>query len=883
MPRINREHLERFFHECLSYDDRHCVEVLCPRAVAGSGRRIIRNARDTAFGGWFTDPAEMACELDRVDGVSAYCTLNPVKLGSRSPEGRNTLRHLRKNEGCKDEDIGLLRWMSLDVDPPRARPTSASTDAELADCARLRDRICEERCLQGHALRGISGNGALAVVRLADLPNDPLHRNAVAAYVDSLKDYKGDIGASVDIQLSVSAPSRMIAVPGSLKCRGDVSTPERPWRLASVELREVTPFDLMAWVEEHGLLRPSLKLPKVAPPPRAKDAYRQAREWLFSGDVGAARSGEEGHNQTFGIACSLVKGFMLSPDEATSLLRDWNRGCDPPWEDHQLARKAAEADRAPDARPRGWMLRRGRFDGMAFTDDDPVPEVPTDDTPESYTPDTSGKPDGPIDDPVRLATLFQIDHQVSPGCCRYRWYAGVFWMWDGSHYKPIEDKEFDSLLLLYIDRKLTEWNEEQYEDLPPDKQDTFKPRRLNRAMLELCKTALRGIVTIPGDYISGSFWIGRPMVPEFRPDEIIPFHNRLVHLPSFATGRPKSWIANTPHYFSTYSLDYRFPFDRYDGPVEPPDTLRWFLDSTHAEDPETQLCLREIAGYILTSSNRFQKLFMLIGSKRSGKGTWLRIFEHMIGVRNTCFPTFSSLAAVPFGKQQLLDKTLAVMGDARLSGRTDVSSVVETILSITGNDPQTVQRKNISDVTKRLSCRFVITSNELPRFTDMSGALLSRAVIIRFSESFEGREDFDLEAKLIPEIPAITRWAIDGWVSLHQRGRFLQPASGQKLLDELRKITSPVLHFLDDQMDRDEAYSEDGDRLYQVYRDWCGRQGRESIQSRSIFERDLMAAIPRLAIEDGRVVGIRLRPAKVNGELLHGRNGSGLPSEFSEY
>ena len=44
-----------------------------------------------------------------------------------------------------------------------------------------------------------------------------------------------------------------------------------------------------------------------------------------------------------------------------------------------------------------------------------------------------------------------------------------------------------------------------------------------------------------------------------------------------------------------------------------------------------------------------------------------------------------------------------------------------------------------------------------------------------------------------------------------------------------------------------------------------------------------MAAIPRLAIEDGRVVGIRLRPAKVNGELLHGRNGSGLPSEFSEY
>lgn len=876
MPRVNREQLERFFHECLFHEG-HCVEVGLPRAVAGPGRRIVRSPKETMFGGWFTSPAEMACELDRVDGVSAYCTANPVSLRTRPPDGRNTLRHLRKNEGCKDEDISLLRWMSIDVDPPRARPTSASTAAELADCTRLRDRIRDERGLSGHALRGVSGNGAIAVVRLADLPNDTLHRNAVAAYIDSLKDYR-EGGASVDVQLSVSAPSRMIAVPGTLKCRGDVSTPERPWRLASVELESVTPFDLMAWVEEHGLLRPTPKLPKSTAVSRPKDAFRQAREWLFSGKVGEAVDGQRGHNQTFGISCGLIKGFILSSDEALSLLRDWNRGCDPPWDDHHLVRKIAEAEKEADVRPRGYMLRKGKLGGITFTDDGP--EEVADDSPDLYVADTSGKLEGPIDDPVRLATLFQIDHQVTAGCCRYRYYAGVFWVWDGSHYEPVEEKSFDSLLLLYIDRKLTEWNEEEYENMPPDKQDTFKPRRVNRAMLELCKTALRGIVSISGDYISGSFWIGRPLVADFKPDEIIPFGNRLVHLPSFAAGKPKSWIAKTPHYFSTYSLDYRFPFDRYEGPVEAPPILKWFLESTHGDDPETQACLREIAGYILTSSNRFQKLFMLIGSKRSGKGTWLRIFEHMIGIRNTSFPTFSSLAAVPFGKQQLLDKTLAVMGDARLSGRTDVSSVVETILSITGNDPQTVQRKNISDVTKRLSCRFVITSNELPRFTDMSGALLSRALIIRFSESFEGREDFDLESKLIPEIPAITRWAIDGWVSLHKRGRFLQPASGQKLLDELRKITSPVLHFVDSQMDQGPDWSEDSDRLYQVYRDWCTKQGREGISSKTIFERDLMAACPKLTIDGDNVVGMRLRPAKIDPALLVGRNGSGLPTQW---
>ena len=112
-----------------------------------------------------------------------------------------------------------------------------------------------------------------------------------------------------------------------------------------------------------------------------------------------------------------------------------------------------------------------------------------------------------------------------------------------------------------------------------------------------------------------------------------------------------------------------------------------------------------------------QKILMIVGPKRSGKGTIARVLGRSVGMANVCAPTFSSLGE-RFGLQPLLGKTLGIVSDARLSGRTDAAVVVERLLSVSGEDAQTIDRKNLSPVTSRLTARFMILTNELPRLNN---------------------------------------------------------------------------------------------------------------------------------------------------------------------
>jgi len=75
--------------------------------------------------------------------------------------------------------------------------------------------------------------------------------------------------------------------------------------------------------------------------PGQKDAYSQAQRYV--GNVPGAVQGAGGDNQTYVLACRLVRGFNLSDDEALDLLRVWNQGCQPPWDDQELAAKVKHA------------------------------------------------------------------------------------------------------------------------------------------------------------------------------------------------------------------------------------------------------------------------------------------------------------------------------------------------------------------------------------------------------------------------------------------------------------------------------------------------------------------------------------------------------------
>ena len=100
----------------------------------------------------------------------------------------------------------------------------------------------------------------------------------------------------------------------------------------------------------------------------------------------------------------------------------------------------------------------------------------------------------------------------------------------------------------------------------------------------------------------------------------------------------------------------------------------------------------------------------MVGPKRSGKGTIARVLTTLLGEANACAPTLAGLAT-NFGLQPLIGKLLAIIGDARLSGRVDVHVIAERLLSISGEDLITIDRKYQDAWTGKLPTRFLLMSS----------------------------------------------------------------------------------------------------------------------------------------------------------------------------
>jgi putative DNA primase/helicase len=171
----------------------------------------------------------------------------------------------------------------------------------------------------------------------------------------------------------------------------------------------------------------------------------------------------------------------------------------------------------------------------------------------------------------------------------------------------------------------------------------------------------------------------------------------------------------------------------------------------------------------------------------------------------------------------------AILPDAHIGSNTDAKGALEVLKSITGNDPQAIDRKGIDELPRvRLFCRFSIAVNELPKLPDEAGALKTRLLLLHFRNSFVGREDTMLKPRLKAEAPGIAAWALEGLKRLRAQGSFTVPDRSAAMIEAFEKIVSPVLSFLDDCC---ELGSGDNpvwilkDDLYAAWCKWCKDRG----------------------------------------------------------
>uniref|UniRef100_UPI003341ACF6 DNA primase family protein n=1 Tax=Parapedobacter pyrenivorans TaxID=1305674 RepID=UPI003341ACF6 len=500
-------------------------------------------------------------------------------------------------------------------------------------------------------------------------------------------------------------------------------------------------------------------------------------------------------------------------DDGWDILCKYNDRCEPPWSDSELIHKMEDALRQPSSngKSRGWRRSGGAVPGEG-----------------EYNP-VEGKY---ILSPSRTLPIGQcfIDmYFCEGGRILLRYYGGMFLQWKDNTYREIDESEIKYVILRFLTESactihLTEEDNIRYRDFPA-----------NDRIVKDILAELMGWVPVPREPRQNS-WIGEEESP-CDPNDLIFGPTRIYNW------RTESFLDPDPRWFnhSTLSVDV-------DPVAEKPKRFFRFLKEILGQDDASKWLLLEYFGLLLTANTSFQKLLLIVGPKRSGKGTLERLLVHLLGRENIASPQTSSLAE-RFGLQSLIGKTLAAISDARFSGR-DIQKAIEVILNITGEDYITIDRKYRDPVTVRLGTRLMILSNESPRLPDASGAIVSRFLVLKLTRSFFGHEDRGLDDALAEELPGILKWFLKGLRRLMMRGRFIQPASGEEVIGEMMCLGSPIQTFVEErcQLNLEERCTTTA--LYNAWSEWC-RDNNMSPSSQALFGRSLQAAFPKIRRRDG--------------------------------
>lgn len=451
---------------------------------------------------------------------------------------------------------------------------------------------------------------------------------------------------------------------------------------------------------------------------------------------------------------------------------------------------------------------------------------------------------------VDIAASYHRQKLGGPGPATTKRWNGAWYQYKGTHYVEMPKEELESDIQEYLADALKPGKMTHGQSGAPV---PFWPTEKNAHEVI---HALRTRVLLRAD--SNPTWdFGNSLrdarVPRWKAEETISMANGLFHLPS------RQLASHTPAFFCLDSLPFNFDPDAT--------CTEWtqFLAAVWPDDEQARETLQEFFGYLLSNDASMQKILYLYGAKRGGKGTIGTVMRSLLGNSNVVAPTLSSLAT-PFGAAPLIGKRAAIIGDARGGGR-DVQQAIERLLTVSGEDLQTIDRKHREPWHGQLGTRFVIMSNEALSLPDSSGALATRFLMLKFRRSFEGQEDTGLAGRLLGELPGIFNWALAGLSRLKARGRFLQPISARDELAELELMNSPVGMFVDEHCELGVGFRTPKDDLYARYQTFCMGEGRTP-SAKAAFLAALYSACPTLKsrrpVTDGQrswvVEGLKLMP-----------------------
>jgi putative DNA primase/helicase len=402
-------------------------------------------------------------------------------------------------------------------------------------------------------------------------------------------------------------------------------------------------------------------------------------------------------------------------------------------------------------------------------------------------------------DPHRLAGQVLNKLARVDGKWAWRHWYGQIFAWVKGRYAPLQE----DVLRAHVTGALKgHFHDRVMEGL--DKNATAVTTNLQSAVLN----AMKSVVMVDAESL--------PVWLDEREDSppVFAFRNGLMEIDK-ALGGDLVLTSLDPRWFSRVCFPFSLQLDA--------SCPKWenFLNQV-LPAPEDRALVQEIFGYCLVPDTRYHKFFLLIGEGGNGKGVVLSVLTELLGEENVSSVPLEDFAD-KFGLESTVDKLANIVHETEANKKLPEG----TLKSYVSAERITVNRKHLKDMQVKPSARLLVATNEMPQFKDQSEGMARRFVPLRFPVSIRPEQrDPDLLSKLLPELPGIFLWALEGLRRLRARNGFDLPESSQALIEEARPERPTSDEFLTQLCEPDPLGWMATEELYVAYRNWCSSMAR---------------------------------------------------------
>lgn len=265
-----------------------------------------------------------------------------------------------------------------------------------------------------------------------------------------------------------------------------------------------------------------------------------------------------------------------------------------------------------------------------------------------------------------------------------------------------------------------------------------------------------------------------------------------------------------------------------------------FLHKIFEGDDRTIEFVQKSIGYSLTGSQKEQCFYILYGSGANGKTTFLNAIRAILGEYGDTLKS-SSLMARQFDD--------GARGDlAKLRGKRFVTASElnegqyfdESLLkSLTGGESISVRFLYGEEFELKPEFKIWIGTNEKPKVRGSDLGIWRRVRMIPFLHTFSGneRDKNYFEKYLVPELPGILNWAVEGSIKWQREGVDV-PKNALAAAEEYKNEMDIVGRFIEECCVIGEDFLVKTGEIYDRYVSWCSNV-RENALSATKFGRKM--------------------------------------------